>query len=135
MFAKTKPNIYTRHLCVFPSRPVETVLLTALTTARPGPQIPCVGCIPLGIFFFFLLFEMDHNGEVWSCTASGIFFTLLMRRQARNQTTPGISVSHHVVRVWSSNIARKWWCSQGRRGMRGICHGFLGAARDRRRWL
>lgn len=56
MFAKTKPNIYTRHLCVFPSRPVETVLLTALTTARPSN--PVCGLHSSGDFFFFFFYRL-----------------------------------------------------------------------------
>ncbi len=73
-----KPNIYTPHLHVFPLCPVETVetvLAMAfafyLTNPVCGLLAACSRTLHSSGDFPF---ESDHNSEVWSCAASGIFF-------------------------------------------------------------
>lgn len=63
-----KPNIYTPHLHVFPLCPVETVLMMAYLT-NPMCGLFVGSSHSSGDF----LFESDHNSEVWSCAARGIF--------------------------------------------------------------
>lgn len=69
-----KPNIYTPHLHFFPLCPVETVLMMAFvfypTNPVCGLLAACTRTLHSSGDFPF---ESDHNSEVWSCAAGGIF--------------------------------------------------------------
>lgn len=113
VFATTKPNIYTRHLRVFsPGAPSGNRTVPAQSSS-PVCGLHSSGDFTVFLhFFFFLLFENDYNCEVWSCAPRPNFFFFFFPSdevagaQSHSKHRRIVSVSHHVARVWSSDV--KW---------------------------